>query len=276
MADGVKSRTIGVAGCGAMGLPMARALAQNGFETIGFDIRPAKEFTGFEDHMVHSPGEFSKACDIAICVVRDEKQVLDLCFDEQAILAGSNPPFLFVLSSTVSPRFVAALNERMPAATTLIDAPMSGAPQAAIARTLTFMTGGDEHDIAFLAPLFEAMGNKTWHLGPLGAGMAAKVLNNFVAATSVAATRQVLADARGLGIDPQTLLDVMNDSSGQNWFASNYHKTHWAGETHDAANTIGILEKDVKAYLDALGKPSDFAKTVIGQLRTLPRPPPMR
>jgi len=79
------AKTIGIAGCGAMGLPMAQALHTQNFKVCGFDTRPANEFADFSDHMIDDSQAFSNRCNIVICVVRDEKQVLDLCFDGQAI-----------------------------------------------------------------------------------------------------------------------------------------------------------------------------------------------
>ncbi len=273
MSD-ILDKTIGIAGCGAMGLPMAQALQTHNFKVCGFDTRPAEEFAQFTAHMISDPQEFSNRCDIVICVVRDEKQVLDLCFDDQAIFHSPAPPETFILSSTVSPGFVHKLHERLPDNIALIDAPMSGAPLAAVAATLTFMVGGPKPAVQALQPLFSAMGNKTHHLGGLGAGMTAKVLNNFVAASTVVAVRNVLHHADALGMDKQTLLSVMEQSSGQTWFGSNFKKINWASEDYSPANTIGILEKDVRSFIDALdGDPEPLHKAIITALQTLPRLP---
>lgn len=62
----LKNSVIGIAGCGAMGLPMAKSLIKSGFDTIGFDILPAAHFGGFSDKIVGDPLKFSHQCDIAI------------------------------------------------------------------------------------------------------------------------------------------------------------------------------------------------------------------
>jgi len=264
-------KTIGVAGCGAMGLPMARALLASGFKVSGFDVRPLDEFGDFAPHMQADAQRFANECDTLICVVRDEQQVLDLCFDDQALFHTVRSPETFVLSSTTSPRFVHKLRKKLPQDVVLIDAPMSGAPLAAIAATLTFMVGGPPQAVTALQPAFAAMGSKIHHLGELGAGMATKVLNNFVAASTVVAVRNVLKHAESSGIDPQTLLGVMAQSSGQTWFGSNFNQINWAGEGYDAGNTIGILEKDVGAFIDGLPDgPEPLHKAIIAALQTLP------
>lgn len=257
-----------------MGLPMAEALKAGGFDTCGFDVRPQEQFGDFSEHMIASPDEFSNRCDVVVCVVRDKKQVLDLCFNDQALYSASNPPKIFVLSSTVSPRFVHELRDLLPKEVVMLDAPMSGAPMSAIAASLTFMIGGPENTFNDLQPAFSTMGKKLHHLGALGAGMTAKVLNNFVAASTVVTVRNVLHHAKTLGMDRDTLLSVMDQSSGQTWFGSNFDKISFAAEDYDPANTIGILEKDVRAFIDALEDgPEPLHKAIITALQTLPPVP---
>ncbi len=265
------SLKFGVAGCGAMGLPMALAMQNSGFDVCGFDVRPAEEFDDFSGQMLVSGADFSNRCDVVICVVRDEKQLLDLCFEDQAIYSAPDYPKIFVLSSTVSPNVVHRLRKRLPTDVALLDAPMSGAPLAAIAATLTFMVGGPKETFDQLHPAFLAMGGKIHHLGALGTGMTTKVLNNFVAATSVVVVRNVLKQAEVLGLDKDSLLDVMGQSSGQTWFGSHFDEIDWSGEGHDPANTIGILVKDVRAFIDALPDgPEPLHEAVIEGLKSLP------
>jgi 3-hydroxyisobutyrate dehydrogenase len=207
-------------------------------------------------------------------VVRDKKQVLDLCFDDQGLYSAPNPPKTFVLSSTVSPRFVHELRGLLPLDITMLDAPMSGAPMSAIAATLTFMIGGPKNAFNDLQPAFSAMGKKLHYLGSLGSGMTAKVLNNFVAASTVVTVRNVLHHAKSLGMDKETLLDVMDQSSGQTWFGSNFDNISFAAEDYDPANTIGILEKDVRAFIDALDDgPEPLHEAIITALQSLPPAP---
>lgn len=261
---------IGIAGCGAMGRPMAEALIAAGFEVTGYDVRPISEFGDFARHITAEPAALAQHCDAVISVVRDAAQTRELL-----AAMGGLPPIL-VLSSTLSPRFVQTLRDELPETTALVDAPMSGAPYRARIAALTFMVGGPEAAVAQLMPAFRAMGEEIHVLGGTGAGAAAKVLNNFVAATGVAAVRTVLAQSGDLGLPPERLLDVMRSSSGGTWYGDNLERIDWAAETYDPANTIGILEKDVTAYLDAIadgGAPDDLTKAVLARLRGLPALP---
>ena len=75
----LKDQVIGMAGCGNMGLPMAKQLQKAGLEVFGFDVRPLPEFGDFQDRMIEDPNEFSDRVDIVFSVVRDWQQTQDLC-----------------------------------------------------------------------------------------------------------------------------------------------------------------------------------------------------
>ncbi|MEM6466302.1 MAG: NAD(P)-binding domain-containing protein, partial [Pseudomonadota bacterium] len=164
-----------------------------------------------------------------------------------------------IISSTLSPKYVQELRTRVPAGLSLIDAPMSGAAIAAQEARLSFMLGGEAQDIEDAMPLFQAMGHSITHCGTFGAGMVVKVLNNLVAASSVAATRTALNWADDLGVAEDTLLKVLHASSGQTWFGSGFDDIEFARDGLAEDNSIGILAKDVEAAMDGAPKQADLA-----------------
>ncbi len=266
---------IGVAGCGSMGAPMLRRLRDAGFDACGFDVRPAREFGDLRPLMVEDCSRFAAAVDTLISVVRDETQTNELCFDRQALLRQPGRIRTLVLCSTLPPRVVHDVRGRLPREVALVDAPMSGAPVGAREGSLTFMVGGPRPLVEELDPLFEAMGERVHHCGVLGSGMTVKVLNNYVAVASVVAVRRVLDAAPALGVDPDLLRRVMHSSSGGTWFGNGFERIDWSREGYDAANTIGILEKDLAAARDALASVEvdgrDALDAALGKaLRALP------
>jgi 3-hydroxyisobutyrate dehydrogenase-like beta-hydroxyacid dehydrogenase len=190
---------------------------------------------------------------VVLSVVRDVAQSEALLFGRQALLRAGGAVQTLLVCSTVSPRWLATLPGRVRPGLRLVDAPMSGAPVAAQEARLSFMLGGEAAELERLAPLFAAMGRVSHPMGAFGAGMTAKVLNNFVAASSVVAVRQALRWGDGLGVDRARLMALMHDSSGQTWFGSQFDRIAFARQGHDPANTIGIIAKDVRACLDAAG-----------------------
>jgi len=257
-----------------MGLPMAQALQDAGYEVWGLDVRPADEFGAFQSRMLEDPAQFARRVQVVISVVRDVAQSLELCFDRQALFTRAQYPGTLIVSSTLSPRFMPELRSRLPADVTLIDAPMSGAPHAARLRKLSFMLGGPDDALDRLTPLFEVMGQHVFRLGPLGAGMTAKVLNNYVASASVVAVRRAYTRARELGADLEALRSVMTASSGSTWFGDHFHDIDWSRQGYEPDNTIGILEKDIRSGLDAMcgakrAKPDAFDAALLAAIRAI-------
>jgi 3-hydroxyisobutyrate dehydrogenase-like beta-hydroxyacid dehydrogenase len=266
-SDCLTSESVGsivVAGCGAMGLPMAQCLLGANFIVHGFDVRPINEFGQFSGYMLSDAAQIETS-DVLLCVVRDEAQILDLCFEQQCVFGRDKYPSILVICSTVSPRFIKSLATRLPTDVILIDAPMSGAAHGAQGGALTFMVGGSDSSIKHLMPVFQAMGRQIFIAGKIGAGMTLKVLNNYVTANSVAAVRRVHDMASVLGVDQGQLRQVMAASSGSTWFGNQFDQIDWSREGYDIANTIGILEKDVLSAIDALEPQTSLTQSGLDQ-----------
>ena len=260
---------IGVAGCGRMGGPMLEALLRAGFDARGFDV-VSTPYPQCSDALA----PFREDVETLLSVVRDQDQTEDVLFGAQNLVTAPNLRRI-IICSTLSPRYVLALRDRVPDRIALIDAPMSGARIAAEQARLSFMLGGSEPDLDAAQPLFAAMGKHFHRMGTFGTGMQAKVLNNLLAAANTAMTRLVLDWADAAGLDETALLKLIETSSGQNWFASNFDQIEFALDGHAPDNTIAILIKDVAAALDAAppGAETTLPESVQAVLRNLkPRP----
>ncbi|WP_299369237.1 NAD(P)-binding domain-containing protein [uncultured Tateyamaria sp.] len=257
---------IGLAGCGRMGRPMLDALRDGGTNAIGFDVVDKDV-----DHITTNIMAFAPRLETLFSVVRDEAETNALLFDTQNLMGTAPNLRRIFICSTLSPRYVQGLRERVPDHITLIDAPMSGAQVAAENRTLSFMMGGVQDDIDEALPLLACMGKYFHHMGPFGTGMQAKVLNNLLAASHTAMTRLVLDWAGASGLDTERLLTLIGTSSGQNWLASGFDTIEFARDGYAPDNSIGILVKDVAAALDAAPDGMDTAlpKQVQATIRAL-------
>ncbi|MEO1920048.1 MAG: NAD(P)-binding domain-containing protein [Paracoccaceae bacterium] len=256
---------IGVAGCGRMGLPMAQALHDAGVSASGYDVRDVG--AGF---MSKTVADFSHDLNILFTVVRDQQQTDDLLFNDQNLVEIETELTHIVICSTLSPKYVRNLRDRIPQHINLIDAPMSGATIAAQEKRLSFMLGGQSEDIAHIQPYLNVMGKHFHNMGEFGAGMAAKVLNNLLAASSTVFTRLALDWADDLGVEQKRLLDLMRTSSGQIWFGSNFEDIEFARDGYNPENTIGILKKDVQAAIDGAPENADInlPLTVIAAIKS--------
>lgn len=240
-----------------MGGPMLAAMAKAGLDVVGYDIRPLAEFGSLARLMRSDPAEFAADIAVLFTVVRDIKETETLLFGATGLLDLSPNLELLVICSTLSPRYLDSLRDRVLSQIALVDAPMSGAEVAAKEGRLSFMLGGDAKDLARLEPYLQAMGAFFHKMGAFGSGMKAKVLNNLLAASSTVMTRQVLDWAVEFDLDPQRLLALIDTSSGQNWFASGFEEIEFAKAGFEAQNTLGILQKDVASALDAAPQDAD-------------------
>lgn len=273
----ILNSSIGVAGCGTMGLPMLEVLLKNNINAFGYDVLSYENFLGLEDNFISSKKDFFQKVDIIFSVVRDINQTKELCEGKNGLFQLNSPKTL-IICSTLSPAFMSDFFKNAPENITMIEAPMSGAPMKAKDATLTFMVGAKINEYQNILPILNILGDKIHHIGQFGSGMSVKVLNNFVASCSVVAVRHVLSEAKYLNISNKQLLEILNCSSGKTWFSENLESIDWSKENYAKENTIGILEKDVNSYLDGLKHSEsetnhamlNFQKALLNGLRNIP------
>jgi len=208
---------VGFIGLGNQGAPMARRIVDEGYP-LTIWARRAETVEPFGDTaatVAAAPAELGAASDIVgICVVADA-DVEDVLLRPDGALAGMTPGGIVAIHSTIHPdtcrRIADHARERGVA---IVDAPVSGGGGAAAGRKLLVMAGGDEEDVDRCRPVFETYGEPVIHLGPIGSGQMAKLLNNFVFTAQIAAALETYAFASGLGVDRGALAQVLANASG--------------------------------------------------------------
>ena len=256
---------IGLAGCGNMGLPMLNAMLLKNIDANGYDIEKKKSLLSLGKDFVSSKKKFLDDRNIIISVVRDASDTTELCQGNNGLFEQQSSKML-IIASTLSPKFIMDLKKKAPKNITIIDAPMSGATIAANEATLTFMVGCEKVLFNYIEPLLGLMGTRINHIGNFGSGMMVKVLNNFIAASSVVSVRHVLHQAQKFELDIDALFETIDTSSGQTWFGTNRADIEWFKENFENDNTMGILKKDVEAYVDSFENESDLDNFVSGEL----------
>ena len=248
----ILNQKIGIAGCGEMGYPMLKVLLQNNINATGHDIKASETFKDFGNKYISSKSDFFLKNDVILSIVRDTKETEDLLINNNTLLSKKNVTIL--ICSTLPITYISNLKIKLPDNFILIDTPMSGSTIKAKEGALTFMVGGKKDEVQNVMPLLKILGDNILHIGDFGKGMSVKLLNNFIAASSVLATRNVLSQIHEFGLTEKQLLDVVKCSTGDNWFAQNYDTLNWSKESFDKTNTIGILEKDLLSYLESKSK----------------------
>ena len=256
---------IGLAGCGNMGLPMLNAMLTKNIDARGYDIERKTTLLSLGKNFVSSKKKFLDDRNIIISVVRDASDTAELCQGNNGLFEQQSSKML-IIASTLSPKFIMDLKRKAPKNITIIDAPMSGATIAAHEARLTFMVGCEKVFFNYIEPLLGLMGTRINHIGNYGSGMMVKVLNNFIAASSVVSVRHVLHQAEKFELDIDALFKTIDASSGQTWFGTNRADIEWFKENFENDNTMGILKKDVEAYVDFFENESDLDNFVSGEL----------
>lgn len=257
---------IGVAGVGRMGSGMLANLRANGIGATGFDI---KDPSLFSLPVTDDVAAFGRGLTTVITVVRDAQETDALLFDTQGLIEAAPELETLIISSTLSPKYLRALRQRIPAHIEMIDAPMSGAEVGAREGSLAFMLGGAEGAIADNMALFEAMGSLIKHMGPFSMGAQAKVLNNMLCASHFVVSRMALEWANQAGLDEDKLLDLIAGATGQNWFTNRYNDIEFAKQGWAPDNTVAILIKDLACLIDAVPEGADV--TIPEQLQAAMR-----
>ena len=263
--EDILKEKIGLAGCGNMGLPMLNSMLLKNIDAKGYDIERKTSLLGLGKDFVSSKKKFIDDRNIIISVVRDASDTLELCQGNNGLFEQRSYKLL-IIASTLSPKFIMDLKRKAPKNITIIDAPMSGATIAANEATLTFMVGCEKVLFNYIEPLLGLMGTRINHIGNFGSGMMVKVLNNFIAASSVVSVRHVLHQAQKFELDIDALFKTIDTSSGQTWFGTNREDIEWFKENFENDNTMGILTKDVLAYVDAFENEGDKDNFVNGEL----------
>jgi 3-hydroxyisobutyrate dehydrogenase len=131
-------------------------------------------------------------------------------------------PRIYIDCSTIDPSSSRAVARSVSAALpdnqgAFVDAPMSGGVVGAAAGTLTFMLGAADELVPRVEQVLLRMGKRVLHCGPQGAGLSAKLANNYLLAISNIATAEAMNLGVKWGLDPKVLAGVINASTGRCW-----------------------------------------------------------
>jgi 3-hydroxyisobutyrate dehydrogenase len=193
-------------GLGSMGQPMAANLAKEGFAVRSFDLNGTGSSSSVQDA--------AAGAEVMITMLPDGEAVRKAVLEALPALDSGT---VVVDMSSSDPAATRALGTVLAASgIELVDAPVSGAVPKAIDGTLTIMAGGNAATLKRITPLLEKMGDRVFHVGPLGAGHAVKALNNYLGAAGTLAGFEALLVARAYGLDPKPMLEAINASTGRN------------------------------------------------------------
>jgi len=193
--------TAGVIGLGDIGKGVAEAMVQAEIDLVVCDLRPeaTARFAQVAE-VVETPAALGARADVVLVAVVNDAQVRAVVDGPDGALASMEGGAVVVLS-TVAPTTVEALAEAAaPRGVAVLDCAVSGGPEASAAGALVAMVGGDATAIEGVRPVLDAFSSLVVHVGPVGAGLKAKLARNLVQYGSwlAAYEAQVLAEAAGI------------------------------------------------------------------------------
>lgn len=254
---------LGFVGLGAMGAPMVRCLVRAGHRPMLRDTDRARAGAvaaeaGLE--VADTTAHLARGARTVILMLPDTPAVERVCLGPEGLADGLGPGGVVIDMSSSDPVRTRELGKALAArGITLLDAPVSGGVRKAADGTLAIMLGGDDAEaMARAEPVLAAMG-RIHRTGALGSGHATKALNNYVSAAGLAAACEAVVVGRAFGLDPRTLIEVINASTGRNNSTENKMIPFvLSGDFRSAGFALALMAKDVglaAALGDRVGQP---------------------
>jgi 3-hydroxyisobutyrate dehydrogenase len=215
---------IGVVGLGTMGGAMAANLARAGFRLTVWNrtVGRTHELEALGATVAATPAALGAGVEIVLVCVSDTPDVEAVLFGADGVAEGAAHGTLVIDCSTIDPAasrgFAARLAER---GIGFVDAPVTGGSEGARNATLAILVGGEPADVEQARPVLAAIGRTITHLGPVGAGQAAKAVNQVILAGTYLGVAEGLVLALKAGLDPGQVVDALSTGAAQSWVLAN-------------------------------------------------------
>lgn len=203
---------VAVVGLGSMGLPMATRLTATLPVTGSDPAPPRRDLAGRAGiGTAATPGAAARDADLVLLAVRDQAQVDAALFGPGGVTATLRPGATVILTSTVGPDAARTTATRLGGGGhLLVDAPVSGGPARAGAGDLLVVVGAGGAALEAARPVLDLLASTLTVVGPHpGDGQALKTVNQLLAGVHIAAAAEAIALARGLGLDPEVVVEAL-------------------------------------------------------------------
>ena len=264
---------VGFIGVGNMGGPMCRNIIRNtNHEVVVFDLSPDAMAACTEPGASagKSVADVAASCEVVITSLPLPRVVEDVALGAGGIAANAKPGTVYIDLSTNAPATARRLADGMrEKGIAMLEAPVSGGTARAKDGTIVIMVGGDAAVFEAQLPLLKSFSGEVIHLGDIGYGSTAKLINNMLAFCNAAAAAEALMIGKRSGIDLRKLDQVIRNASG---FSSGYASmaTKALAGNFQATFALDLAHKDLRLALelaDELGVPGMIAPQVMTLMR---------
>lgn len=244
---------IGLVGLGAMGSRMGHRLLDQGYSLVVCDADPtaARRLEELGAAARETPREVADQAQVVLVSLPSTKAVRSVALGPGGLIHGSAIEIYVDLSTTGGPVAREVARSLTAAGIGCVDSPVSGGPTGAEQQTLTMIVSGRPEHVAVARPVLQALGKNILLVGTEpGQGQAVKVINNLLMAGALALTGEAVSLGVKAGLDPATILEVINVSTGQNHAASTKFPAQVLTGEYNHGFRLSLLKKDVHLCLD--------------------------
>lgn len=236
-----------------MGYPMAAYLAKNGHDVTVYNRSAEKAAAWCAEYggrSVATPAEAAADAEIVFCCVGNDDDVRQVMLGASGALAAIPADAIIVehttASATVARDIAAAAASH---AVGFLDAPVSGGQAGAEAGQLTIMVGGDAESFATAKPVMACYAKAITHIGPVGSGQLAKMVNQICIAGIVQGLSEGLHFAKRAGLDPAIVIESISKGAAQSWQMENRWQT-MVDDKFDFGFAVDWMRKDLAIALE--------------------------
>lgn len=242
-------------GLGAIGAPMARALAGAGLPVTAYDLFPAaREAIAEVASTTETAREAARGADVVAVMVATPDQLEAVVFGEEDGIAGElTAGTVLLIMSTVGPAALDATAARLEGTgARIVDAPVSGGAARAADGDLLVMVGGAEADVAAARPVLDALASNAPVVGPRpGDGQRFKIVNQLLCGVHIAAAGEALALADAMGLDLRQVHEVLGTGAAASFMFADRGARMVDGAYDDVRSALTIFVKDMGLVAEA-------------------------
>ena len=248
---------IGFIGLGKMGLPMALNLCRAGYEVLVCSRNPesARQVEELGGRRAASYADLAREADVVITIVPADREIEELYLSENGLLENMRDGTVCIDMTSALGSTMRRLQERVLAMgkdIRVVDAPVSGGVAGAVSGKLTIMVGCESRELLEqVLPILKAMGEKIFFTGGLGSGSDIKMINQMINAANVAVAAEAVTLADRLGVDLNTLVEVVCQSSGGSYIFERNVPKYMLTHDHTPGFRLNLMEKDVRLCMTA-------------------------
>ena len=235
-------------GLGAMGHHMAQNILTAGHDLTVWNRNSERTIPLVKAGATSAgtPQEAVRSAEIVCLSLSTPEVVRSIVLGDEGILAGASPGTIVIDFSTIDPttsrQLGAACEEKQ---VDFLDAPVSGGPEGAEAGTLTVMVGGHASVFESAKSVLDAVGSNIRHVGPSGAGLSIKLINQMLVGVNLSAVLEAFVMAKRADIDLEVMFDVLKTSAGSSVMLTRNMPDFLMKEQYEPGFALRLLTKDL-------------------------------